>query len=292
MDLLRNIVILCNTIFVRRDSENHLDSISELESDSADLESNDTSVNSEDLDDEAPITVLPVRRCGYCRQSGHIVTHCDDSLVLQLRREMIQHITNIASIDEMRRWLSPRESKLLQAVMCPYSAIRFNTVYTRANLERIIIHYIQQRQNLTYSIRRNIEINNQSVRQTINRQTNRRIYLHPLETIISFESVLYANLLRTSDLHYFHTNDIYRELSIELLSEPFTSNDENTTCECPICLESIEYIKIQKTNCNHEFCNECMKKALTKTLETRTFATCPLCRTHIKTLSLFAPNGM
>ena len=48
--------------------------------------------------------------------------------------------------------------------------------------------------------------------------------------------------------------------------------------ECPICLNEIESDNICRTECNHQFCTEC----LTKWLLEKKKLTCPSCRERVK----------
>ena len=48
--------------------------------------------------------------------------------------------------------------------------------------------------------------------------------------------------------------------------------------ECPICLNNIKNTDICITNCNHQFCYDCLKKWLEKKKDT-----CPNCRQNIDT---------
>lgn len=48
--------------------------------------------------------------------------------------------------------------------------------------------------------------------------------------------------------------------------------------ECPICLDEIDNDNICRTECNHQFCTEC----LTKWLLEKKKLTCPSCRERVK----------
>jgi hypothetical protein len=81
-----------------------------------------------------------------------------------------------------------------------------------------------------------------------------------------------------------------RRWKVESLLLCLETRDElNKKTECPICLEEVKTINILKTNCNHEFCGECIMKKL-ETDRSRCAPNCPMCRTDIKTMEIKCPE--
>jgi hypothetical protein len=68
-----------------------------------------------------------------------------------------------------------------------------------------------------------------------------------------------------------------------------TCDELNKKKECPICLEEVKTINILTTNCNHEFCGECIMKKLETDLS-KCAPNCPMCRTDIKTMEIKCPE--
>lgn len=52
-----------------------------------------------------------------------------------------------------------------------------------------------------------------------------------------------------------------------------TNNLEEAKADCPICMNSVQLIKLTKTSCGHDFCMTCLRKWL------RNNDNCPICRT-------------
>jgi hypothetical protein len=58
---------------------------------------------------------------------------------------------------------------------------------------------------------------------------------------------------------------------------------ENVSFECNICYESMCPTKAVRLNCHHDFCKDCTETHVEKT---KSFVvTCPMCRSHITTIS-------
>ncbi len=81
-----------------------------------------------------------------------------------------------------------------------------------------------------------------------------------------------------------------RRWKVESLLLCLETRDElNKKTECPICLEEVKTINILKTNCNHEFCGECIMKKL-EIDRSKCAPNCPMCRTDIKTMEIKCPE--
>ena len=68
-----------------------------------------------------------------------------------------------------------------------------------------------------------------------------------------------------------------------------TYDELNKKKECPICLDEVKIINILRTNCNHDFCGECIMKKL-DTDRSKCSPNCPMCRTDIKTMEIKCPE--
>lgn len=106
------------------------------------------------------------------------------------------------------------------------------------------------------------------------------IFQHYRSDIPQFD--LLTNKITIKPIHSNITIDeIYKKLSIR----SFTNyNDIIQNYDCPICLEKVSNY-IQKTNCNHYYCNKCIYYHLVNTLNKNIIPTCPLCRKHIVSIT-------
>lgn len=199
------------------------------------------------------------RRCGYCRQTGHIVSYCNNTLVIDGKREIEEIINNniytSRTIIEhiLDEWLNDKPDILLKAIFCNIRIIKFSYYYSRSDIVDIIKNYVM---NKLYFLRlhdyRNLQNTAQNARLTI---------LIPYTVI---------NTLKA----------LYNILSIQIImaKSKLKYNDK----ECPICLDSLEYGTIQKTNCNHEYCKDCLTRTIKEFANRRNKAKCPLCRSDIE----------
>lgn len=97
-------------------------------------------------------------------------------------------------------------------------------------------------------------------------------------------------------VEYFIHNIIFR---LPIVSDDIVSDDfENTSFECPICLESYEAVNKVVLHCSesteHIFCQECISQWISRGLEENadTSCNCPMCREEITIISsrtLFLP---
>lgn len=55
--------------------------------------------------------------------------------------------------------------------------------------------------------------------------------------------------------------------------------------ECPLCYDECDFKNVIQTNCEHNYCLDCMKNFATSIKDKTTKPTCPLCRTEIKELT-------
>ena len=79
--------------------------------------------------------------------------------------------------------------------------------------------------------------------------------------------------------------------NVKFLKEIVVAHDEkeeNSSCDCPICYETVEPFAAVYTNCHHGFCVTCFKGLVTsvgKSTEEKR-AVCPMCRVEIKDIKI------
>jgi hypothetical protein len=90
---------------------------------------------------------------------------------------------------------------------------------------------------------------------------------------------LVATISSLDDEYEYDENVVYDYFSIEIKNKEENSRE----IECPICLNHINNNenKIHKTNCGHEFCEDCLKRSLKRNSELSRTPSCPMCRTCI-----------
>ena len=201
------------------------------------------------------------RRCGFCRQTGHTVLHCDNIDIVNGKRYMNEIITRHTYTSRtivetlINEWLLDKCDLLLKAILASLRIMRYRYNYTRFQLEGSIHNYI-----------------------------NDRIYELRLEQyrIIRNHNTLATNTITVLIPYRLVTTlrELYNAVNIKIITVKSKIQVENK--ECPVCLENLQYNNIQKTNCNHEFCKECLTNTIKSYVNRRNNAKCPLCRSNIE----------
>lgn len=232
------------------------------------FQNNNNSNNNENIDNSVHNNEYHLSRenngrlCGFCRCTGHTVIRCDDERVINGKREIEEIINNNINTSRtiveniVNEWLSDKSDILLKAIFCNIRIIKYSYYYSRSDIIDIIKNYVM---NKLYFLRLYEYRNNQNIVQTV--QHARITILIPYYVI---------NTLK----------DLYKSLSIKVIM--VKSKIQHTDKECPICLDSLEYDNIQKTNCNHEYCKECLTNTIKGFANRRNNAKCPLCRSNIE----------
>jgi hypothetical protein len=197
------------------------------------------------------------RRCGYCREIGHYVNDCNNQEVITQSRALDTLITDpTTTIDIIRQWINSNSEHLVKVILCKKRLINITSNANRRRLENVILNHMH-------------EINNGRV---------------ALQNIINNVNELvdsYRNEIQLPNLEITDEN-LYNKLSITTSIVTNNSND----ILCPICFDSIEQKNICKTDCNHEFCKDCVDKTLRDNILLKTHSECPLCRNTISHLFL------
>ena len=201
------------------------------------------------------------RRCGFCRMEGHTVLSCDNIEVINGRREVINMINNniytsriiIGTI--INEWLIDKSDSLLKAIFCNKRILKFTHNYTREDIEDNIKNYI-----------------------------NHKLYFLRLEqyrAIQNSNNISNATITILLPYRFITTlKELYNTLSIRIIVLKTKLKFWNK--ECPVCLDPLHYNNIQKTNCSHEFCRDCLTNTIKSYVNRRNKAACPLCRSNIE----------
>ncbi len=219
-----------------------------------------------------PVTIRKTITCSFCRQKGHNINRCSsgelrdsyDRLKTLYAQEMDRPGQNI--FDNFER-------KTLQVIGKRYYRIPLKTEYEKLCellLTNLSNDYLLMSQN-TGNIRR-------SPIPTYNIGSIMREYMNALLTdneLTFMSSILYS-------IHNIQ-NQTNEPPNINLkLNEPEIK--ENKIFTCCVCMDdTIKTENSVKTNCEHEFCNDCIKGWVKKT---GNGCTCPICRTKINEITI------
>lgn len=70
------------------------------------------------------------------------------------------------------------------------------------------------------------------------------------------------------------------------LVHDINNTDTTTSCDCPLCFESITATDSIVTNCNHSFCVTCINGYATAIKNNTKKPNCPMCRTNLTTFTI------
>lgn len=94
-------------------------------------------------------------------------------------------------------------------------------------------------------------------------------------------ALLFLEIMDNIHARRTQVNNETKKFEIESIIEPLTNSIENTS-ECCICFESYNKEDFITLGCNHEFCNNCLKKTLLS--DNREKPCCACCRTEVSTM--------
>lgn len=201
------------------------------------------------------------RRCRFCRQLGHTVLHCDNIDIDNGKRYMNEIInthtyaSRIIVETLINEWFLDKSVLLLKAILSSLRVMRYTYNYTRVQLEESIHNYINDR---IYELR----LEEYRIIRNNNILASSRITLLIPYRLVTTLTELY--------------NAVYIKI---ITAKPKLQVGDK---ECPVCLDSLQYDNIQKTNCNHEFCKDCLTNTIKSFVNRINNAKCPLCRSNIE----------
>jgi len=252
------------------------------------------------------------RCCSFCRESGHIITNCNDGRLINF--EILCNIQK-TSFENNENPHSSFEEWLVEyylenpEIMRAY-AIRYCGSTTRTNIQRniraIMIRFygedydvpllvtddttpnyipfpnILTNENLddmVFSENNFNDIESHLFQIVLATRMNRQFGLSIPETIASLMDIYYNNNNNNNDDNNQQTNrkfDIHTQVAAE--------ENEDTICDCNICYESLNITKFVKLNCGHEFCKDCLKKSL-KSCNMYQVPNCAYCRVPVSLIT-------
>lgn len=218
------------------------------------------------------------RRCSYCRRTGHHLSCCNDTTLLNYETVLMNKKEEILTsgfdrpINVFKSWLLEESGGTTvmdtEEPGYDFTLVNFNLVKSfavrkcgatnRTNVERcinLISNYVWQLIDTEeFAMSNNIIIHNIINEYKYNSNSN------PIPIEITLEEHLEEHLEE-----YGETND-----SIE---------------ECGICYQDKEKSHFVKLNeCVHQFCGDCTVEVLKRSSTTATTPKCAFCRSEIKSL--------
>lgn len=236
--------------------------------------------------------------CSYCRQEGHNITKC--------------HSPKIAELD--KRGDDNGLFDIIILLFCNSSVVNRTIVYnerynfTKKWLDKLTV---QETKVLTFKH----EFHKTNKGESIENQKKRLFYYYFDDKITNYSLEEYTEMLY--DIKDFPKEkfNIYSKMYVDLIEEPelkrelknelkrisyhlYQSNKFNIKItkistpknlkplsknqqipkDCPICYETMTRPKTITTNCNHEYCDTCIKSYLECCGKE---PTCPMCRERI-----------
>jgi hypothetical protein len=227
------------------------------------------------------------RRCSFCRIHGHNISTCNDNRLTNFERECRiekQHCEfSINPRTMFRNWLCDK------SILSPYVVQSFAVRKCGSRMSNNmnvcidnIIDYIYQDTNVLNNIISNINVNRG---ENLIRNINYVILSREINSMLEAEI-----LLGFRDYIFQNDTSLPRDNKFTFVSKLDKTNDSEEICDCAICYEDdIKNINFVKLNCNHKFCNTCLKKAIESTQNNKT-PCCALCRSEIKTITFKDEN--
>ena len=236
-----------------------------------------------------PLSRRRVQCCSLCRQPGHNITTCNSERLREFEQDCANAVRNFENTDDFKNWLM--RTYINNMILLKAFVINKYRFTIRLSLDQYI-HYVTEYIFRTYKIPNTQQeqtemddvytafinfitlIQNRRDTENENFAENETIESNALAEYLLYLSNLGSSLMR------IEVDRPRINLTIE------TNAEENLTenCQCSICWDDKELKQFVKLNCNHEFCNDCVKRTLSP--ETRTNLCCALCRsgvTEIKT---------
>ena len=238
-----------------------------------------------------------VRRCSFCRMTGHNITRCNSEAINIFERQTLdviqlivsqgqENTTNIASL---RRYLLNKA--LEQPNLIKAFAIRRCGLNSRSNIDACIIVIIQYfMTDLIENIQeietmeetqpvdplnqrwRQFELSETGIRELLENEHN--LYAMMFADIIRFIDIIRAISMRSQLNRKFH-------IKTKISDDQYGLEEK---CECNICYEEREKKMFVKLDCGHEFCKDCIIQSLQN--ERRQIPCCAFCRGDIKNIEL------
>jgi hypothetical protein len=258
-----------------------------------------------------------VRKCGFCKLSGHTISSCQDPSIIQLKADAQNagdFCVAYGSLRYLKAWLNQCTIPKLRILLGSTPEIsEANTLKEQYCIELIKLYYTDRltepgiKERLKEQLPQEIVSN---IRETIIEWTNLRIIRMTVRerrhaSNIRDEIRIYdidtamANIRDQYNRLYQEREDLIyaiseRQLEIDNYDKTRSpkkfnivaklKEDKDESCiDCPICFDSIPKKDMITTNCNHDYCGACLTNYFNGLSCTKD-PSCPLCREQITQL--------
>lgn len=237
------------------------------------------------------------RCCSYCREAGHKISNCNSPKICELDR-----YGNDAGLMDIIMLLFCKSSMLIQIIQSVVYSGRYN--YTKKwvnSLKKEEINILSRKHNF----------HKEHKSENTVKKRKRLFYYYFDDRLTNYSFTEYALLIfdiknfhkddfikhKNKYISFFEEGEIRREFVNEMnkiykiLYEPKFNikitkvEGKSEECgECPICYENEK--TMITTNCNHHFCNTCVRSYLKSSYECKHSKelNCPMCRETISEL--------
>lgn len=257
-----------------------------------------------------------INRCSFCRRVGHNRSTCDDQRLLDFELVCSTQCQRMNE-DEFMVWLTETYEENNKQLLKTYAVKKTRISHSRdfSTYKNAITRYIYATYRYSYdfptiteeasdddSMPDLIEINDDYYLEveTISALTGLRnmaeeeyqnIMNASLENDIRsayFFAEMFRSTMSGTPIHSrkFAIESILQEEDkmgkmeeMEEMEEMKEMKEMEEILDCCICFESYNKSEFVKLNCNHEFCNGCLKNALTS--DKRSKPCCAYCRTEV-----------
>lgn len=234
------------------------------------------------------------KSCALCGDNQHNIRNCNDSIVPYLLVKVRCKKWKSTRVNDpciLFNWLHKRIVPELRAILIHKYNISPKT-NAKGKLVSIIMELtfgsIPPEAEPFWRIHLPADYDQSIIYPDIHNESEHQLLLLNMESYIPM-----------TDEHYTKSSDELVDILLRILEEnrrPVSAiikkqiayhekciQVEDAPFECNICYEEMSITKAIRLNCYHDFCKEC---AVTHIEKTKTFIVgCPMCRTHITTIS-------
>ena len=208
-----------------------------------------------------------LRKCSYCRETGHNISNCKHSTLIHFDSICLFKKSEINDPLRFAQWLAliSIENMNSNTLIKAYGISKHGCVL-RDNMHVVIEKITNKVYNLVENIDEDYvrlpEMENNSATSIFNQ-------------MISFNLMTSLLLSPRSVAAPIHPEE---EIVIKLIYDENVHKNVDSI-ECSICYETKNTTEIVQLNCNHSFCKCCTKQVV------ETKPSCPYCRTKIDKIS-------
>ena len=209
-----------------------------------------------------------LRKCSYCRETGHNISNCNHHSLIQFDSICLFKKSEINDPLRFAHWLglTSIESINGNTLVKAYGISKHGCIL-RDNMHVIIEKITNKLYNLVENIDEDYvrlpEMENSSATSIFNQMISFNLMT---SLLLSPRSVAAAQI---------HPEE---EIVIKLIYDE-TVHKNVDSIECSICYETKNAAEMVQLNCNHSFCKCCTKQVV------ETKPSCPYCRTKIDKIS-------